>query len=215
MNTRHFAVPTLRFGGFAQGDIVVKRFLAFIGIGSFFATVEEFLTVVVLKRDPGSYIFTLVILFPVFLTLVYFSSRLLDRLVRGKPAQELAHYFVYGVAGLMIEWFLIGLAPWSNPNANPALMFVFQLGMFSFWATVAFAPRLFINPDELSGKIGKSILKFYVPYFILVYIVSLLVPPGLRFVTIISTVIFGYLFLNLFYINYFRQAFSRNAPSPS
>jgi hypothetical protein len=187
----------------------MKRFLAFIGIGSFFSTVEEFLTVVVLKGDPASYIFTLLILFPVFLAIVYFSSRLIDHFVQGGPTQDLVHYFVYGLAGLMIEWFLIGLAPWSDPAANPALMSVFQLGMFSFWATVGFAPRLFLNPGELSRQARKSVLRFYIPYFILVYIISLSVPARMKFVTIIPLVIFGYLFLNLFYIIYFRKSFSR------
>jgi hypothetical protein len=189
----------------------VKRYLTFIAIGSCFATVEEFLTVVVLKHDLGSYIFTLLILFPVFLSFVYFSSRFVDRLVQGRPAQELLHYFVYGFAGLMIEWFLIGLAPWSNPAANPALMLVFQLGMFSFWATVGFAPRLFSSPGELSRQARRSVLRFYIPYFILVYIISLSVPQSLRFVTIIPLVIFGYLFLSLLYFVYFRRSFRRGA----
>ncbi len=42
----------------------MKRFLAFLAIGSCFATVEEFLTVVVLRHDVPSYVFTLIILFP-------------------------------------------------------------------------------------------------------------------------------------------------------
>jgi hypothetical protein len=189
----------------------VKKFLTFIAVGSCFATVEEFLTVVVLKHDLGSYVFTLLILFPAFLSFVYFSSRLVDRLVPARPAQELLHYFVYGFAGLMIEWFLIGLAPWSDPAANPALMLMFQLGMFSFWATVGFAPRLFSNPGELSRRARRSVLRFYIPYFILVYILSLSVPQSLRFVTIIPLVIFGYLFLSLLYFVYFRRSFGRGA----
>lgn len=188
----------------------MKKYLKFIAIGSFFATVEEFLTVVVLKHDPGSYIFTLLILFPVFLTLVYVSSRLTDRLARTGPARELAHYFVFGLAGLMIEWFLIGLSPWSDPAANPVVMTVFQLGMFSFWATVAFAPRLFLNPDELSRKTCKSILKFYLPYFMIVYLVSILAPETLKFIAIISLVILGYLIVNAFFLKYFLRSFSRS-----
>jgi hypothetical protein len=187
----------------------VKQFLAFVAIGSAFATVEEFLTVVVIRRDFGSYLFTLLILFPVFLTFVYFSRRLLDRLVHRAPAQDLAHFVLYGCIGILIEWFLIGLSPWSDPNANPALMCIFQLGMFSFWATVAFAPRLFVSSEELSRKTGKNILKFYVPYFIIVYAVGLTVPASMRFVTIIALILFGYLFLNLFYLKYFLQSFSR------
>jgi hypothetical protein len=48
--------------------------------------VEEFLTVVVIRQDIASYVFTLLILFPAFLTLVYFSSRLIDRSFHHEPA---------------------------------------------------------------------------------------------------------------------------------
>jgi len=86
---------------------------------------------------------------------------------------------------------------------------VFQLGMFSFWATVAFTPRLFLVPHELNQRIRKSILRFYVPCFVLVYVVGLSVPANLKFKTIIPLVIFGYLALNIFYLKYFLIVFSR------
>lgn len=187
----------------------MKRFLSFIAAGSFFSTVEEFLTVAVLKRDFGSYLFTLFILFPVFLTFVYFSSRLLDRLVHGRRAQELTHYFVYGLAGLMIEWFLIGLSPWSDPNANPLAMFIFQLGMFSFWATVGFASRLFTQTDELSRSTRGRILKFYIPYFIVVYFIAFLAPKEAKFLAIIGLIILGYFIVNAFFLGYFRELRTR------
>jgi hypothetical protein len=189
----------------------MKKFLTFLAVGSFFSTVEEFLTVVVLRHDVPSYVFTLLVLFPVFLTLVYFSSRLLDRLSAREPARELAHYFAYGFVGLMIEWFLIGLSPWSNPEADPFLMLLFQLGMFSFWASVAFLPRLFTSLQELNRKFARLILKFYVPYFVLVYVVGLSIPPQppeKRFLTIIALIVLGYLSLNLYYASYFRRAFA-------
>lgn len=189
----------------------MKKLLKFIAIGSFFATVEEFLTVVVLRRDLASYLFTLLILFPVFLSFVHFSSRLIDRLVGKEPARELAHFFIYGFIGLMIEWFLVGLAPWSDPDANPVIMCVFQFGMFSFWATVAFAPRLFLNPQELNGRIRRSMLRFYVPYFVIAYVVIFLTPQQLRFILTIALIVFGYALLNLFYLKYFIRSFSHSA----
>lgn len=201
----------------------MRKYLKFIGVGSFFATVEEFLTVVVLKHDLRSYLFTLLILFPVFLTFVWFSSRAGRRQAatahsdatrrrnHTQTMQELIHFFTYGILGLLIEWFVIGLSPWSNPAANPLLMLIFQLGMFSFWATVGFAPRLFTNTDELSRKIRAALLKFYVPYFVVVYVIGFLVPQALKFVTIIGLIVFGYLFLNLYYTRYFSQAFRRTA----
>jgi len=167
----------------------MKRFLVFLAIGSFFATVEEFLTVVVLRHDVPSYVFTLIILFPVFLSVVWLSSRLLDRyFVR---AGDLAHFLVYGSVGLLMEWTLMGLAPLSDPKANPLAMFVFQLGMFAFWATVATAPRVFLDPR---GRVTRRrILKFYVPYFTLTYVLAFSVPARAKFATIISLILLGYL----------------------
>ena len=181
----------------------VRKFLSFLVIGSFFSTVEEFLTVIVLKHDFVSYLFTLFILFPVFLTFVYFSSRLLDRLVPIKRMQESIHFFLYGFIGLMIEWFLIGLSPWSDPGANPLIMLVFQMGMFAFWGTVAFAPRLFTNTDKLSRKTRKTILKFYIPYFVVAYLIAFILPQNGKFSAIIGAIILGYFIVSAFLLRYF------------
>ena len=55
----------------------MKTFVTFVVIGSVSATVEEFLTIVVLRRDVPSYLFTLLVLFPTYLSFVYFSSRII------------------------------------------------------------------------------------------------------------------------------------------
>jgi hypothetical protein len=47
----------------------VKTFVTFVVIGSVFATVEEFLTIVVLRRDVPSYLFTLLVVFPTYVRL--------------------------------------------------------------------------------------------------------------------------------------------------
>jgi hypothetical protein len=107
----------------------VKTFVTFVAIGSVFATVGEFLTIVVLRRDVPSYLFTLLVLFPTYLSFVYFSSRIIDRLIPREPARDLAHLLIYGFLGLFLEWSLMGLSPWSNPAANPLLMLAFQVGM--------------------------------------------------------------------------------------
>src|SRR5262245_26493710 len=146
----------------------MKNTLKFIAVGSFFSTVEEFLTVVVLKHDVASYWFTLLVLFPVFLSVVLMMGLLINRVFQDETTQDVVHFFLFGLVGLAIEWFLIGLSPWSNPEANPVAMLVFQLGMFSFWATVAFAPRLFTKPDAVSRRTKRAILQFYIPYFVVV-----------------------------------------------
>jgi hypothetical protein len=40
------------------------------------------------------------------------------------------------------------LSPWKNPNL---LQIPFQIGMFSFWGTVAFAPRILLTFFLLNG----------------------------------------------------------------
>lgn len=170
----------------------MKAFLAFVAIGSVFATVEEFLTIVVLRHDIPSYVFTLIILFPVYLSLVYATSRLLDRGFGRGSSRLLAHFLVYGWVGLMMEWFLMGLAPWSNPEAPPLLMLGFQLGMFAFWATVATAPRVFLDPDPSCRRARGRMLKFGVPFFVIVYAIALSIPASLRFGAIILLILIGY-----------------------
>lgn len=190
----------------------MTRFLKFILVGSFFSTVEEFLTVVVLKEDLGSYVFTLLVLFPAFLIVAYGAGQLLDRRVRDRLQRDLIYLFGLGFLGLMIEWFLIGLSPWSDPTANPAVMFLFQLGMFSFWASVAFLPRLFVSDGVLQRQIRKPILGFYLPYFLMVYVISFATPHPFKFPAMIILIILGYLFLTLFYLRYFLQL--RLQPTP-
>lgn len=175
------------------GDAGVKRYLKFMAIGSFFATVEEYLTVVVLRNDVGSYIFTLIVLFPVYLTIVYLLGRVIDRTVRREGVREFVHFQTFGSIGLLLEWFLMGLAPWSDPKANPVLMLIFQMGMFAFWTTVATAPRVFLDPRAPSRVATRRILWFYIPFFTLVYCALPSIPPARRFATLIPLILVAYL----------------------
>ncbi len=184
----------------------MKNYLTFLMAGTFFSTVEEFLTVVVLRHDVPAYVFTLIVLFPVFLTFVFLSGRIIDRVLHDRPFRDPAHFVAYAAIGLLIEWFAIGLSPWSNPDANHLLVALFQLGMFSFWGTVAFAPRLFIRSDDSSVRARRSILRFYLPYFLVVYLVALTVPEQLRFAATIILILVGYYVVVILLARYFRQS---------
>lgn len=171
----------------------MRAWLKFIAIGSIFATVEEFLTVALLKQDFGAYLFTLLVLFPVFLSLIYAAGRLLQGTVKPEAKYDLILLCLSGAAGLMIEWFLIELSPWSNPSANPLLMLLFQLGMFSFWATVGFAPWIMLKQDPPGRQATRNIWRFFIPYFAIVYVVTLSLPRQNRFGPVICLIILGYL----------------------
>ena len=190
----------------------MKDYLTFLMAGTFFSTVEEFLTIVVLKHDVPSYLMTLILLFPGFLTFVFLSGRIIDRVLLNSPRRDATHFVVYATVGLLIEWFAIGLSPWSNPAANPILMTLFQLGMFSFWGTVAFAPRLFIRSDAHSLSTRRSLLRFYIPYFLIVYLVTFTVSEQNRFAVTIILIIVGYYVVVMRLLWSFRRA--ALTPSP-
>lgn len=78
------------------------------------------------------------------------------------------------------------------PAANPLLMLALQVGMFAFWATVATAPRVFLDRRELGRQARRWIVRFFVPYFALVYSVGLSVPESLRFAILIPLIVVGY-----------------------
>ncbi len=171
----------------------MRRFFGFVAIGSLFATVEEFLTVVVLRGEFGSYLFTVVILFPLCLSAAFGVSRLIDRLVSREPARDFVHFVTCGLAGLIgVEWGLIGLTPWSNPNAPPILMILFQAGMFLFWATISTVPRVFLAPGARAHATRRRILRFFIAYFAIVYVVAFAVPAAHRFATLIPLIVAGY-----------------------
>ena len=179
------------------------RYLRFLAIGVIVAATEEFLTVVVLRGDLLAFLLAIFLLFPIFLTISYFVGRRLDRADIADPRREVIYLVLLGMLGLMVEWFLIGLSPWSNPDAPAVLMCGFQFGMFSFWAGVAYLPRLFSQPEAQRAAIRGSILRFLLPYFLLVYLAAFTIPQPLKSWLVIILIIFGFEFLHLFYLRYF------------
>ena len=185
---------------------LMNKVLKFILIGLVFAGVEEFLTIALIREDFLGFFTVILLVFPIYLILVYFSSTFIDYFW-GRETADVVYFFTYGTTGLLIEWFLIGLSPWSNPEANPGAMFIFQIGMFSFWVTISFVPRIFIDERKQFNAIKKTMLKFYVSYFVVTYIIASIIPPHLRFVVLIPLIIVGYSLMNIFYLLYFTKSF--------
>lgn len=164
-----------------------------------------------LRGDVGAYVVALLVLFPAFLTLAWFGGRLIDRLTSREPARQLLHLCGFGGVGLMFEWIAMGLSPWSNPEASPLLMAVFQLGMFSFWATVAFVPRLWVSTRDADRQTARRVMKFAVGYFGLVYLTVAVVPAATRFVVVIGLVLLGFLTLGGLYLRHIVRMMPRVA----
>jgi hypothetical protein len=174
---------------------IVFRLLKFVVVGLVFAGVGEYWFSVLIRGDFRN--FTAAIVFYAFyLVGVYASSRLLFR-TRARPVLRiLAYYVLYGLAGLMIEWFLIGNAPWGNPQAS-------QIGMFAYWTCLAMMPLIFTDDRMAQTNLRKSIAIYSGGYAAFLTAAGHIVPQGPpRLVLLIWGFILGYVAATAFYVRY-------------
>ena len=187
--------------------------LRFILIGLTIALLEEFITQGVLKRNLLGWIIPTFIAFLPFLVLVrYVYGVLLKRV--GEPRAVRGYFVLAGSIGLMIEWFVIGLSPWSTSGADPVMMLLFQLGMFSFWSTVALAPLLLLDRKGSVSGITKWYKRFLALGYALIYLATLSASREIQFAIGIGSVLLLFILLNLFHLRYIRLvgSFPRIAP---
>ena len=175
----------------------------FYSIGLTVAGLEEFITQGVLKKNLGGWIIPTVIAFLPFLIIVRGVSKFLDPRFSEQKAAFI-YYLISGGIGLAVEWFLIGLSPWSNPSAHPLAMFVLQAGMFSFWSGVAFAPRLLLDQREFASGVRKGFKYFLIAGMAVIYGVTFATPRKAQFLAGIASVLTIFIALNFYYLQYFR-----------
>ena len=165
----------------------MNKFLKFILIGYFFAIIVE-LQFNYVTGNVGNFIFTL-IAYPFYVSFVYFTSKIFN-VIKKDSIADFFVWLVYGLLGLMIEWFIIGNSPWGNPEA-------IQIGMFSFWAAVAFMPRIFTI--EGYKKIKKWIKIYFVVYLAIALPATFFVPSPLNLGLTTLLMTFFYTAMNGFY----------------
>jgi len=175
----------------------------FYCIGLAVAGLEEFITQGVLKNNLGGWIIPTIIAFLPFLIIVRVAGKFLDARFSEQKA-ALIYYLISGGIGLAVEWFLIGLSPWSNPSANPLAMLVLQAGMFSFWSGVAFAPRLLLDQREFASCVRKGFKHFLIAGMAVIYVVAFATPRKAQFLAGIASVLTVFIALNFYYLQYFR-----------
>lgn len=182
---------------------MVRPAARFYLIGLMVAGLEEFITQGVLKHNFGGWIIPTLIAFGPFLIIVRLAGGLFHRRWPA-PQAALYYYLLAGSIGLAVEWFLIGLSPWSNPNAHPLLMLAFQVGMFSFWTGVACTPILLLDQREIVAPLRRRFRVFLPLGMAMIYAVTFLAPKGLRFPAAIGTVLITFIGANAFYLQYLR-----------
>ncbi len=165
----------------------MQAFLRFLFLGLLTAAVGEWQFSVFLRGDAGNFLGSLAFN-AIYLTGVYLLTRPMLGLLRKRPAFLLLYTLLFGLAGLMIEWLLIGNSPWGNPDAS-------QMGMFAYWACMALVPLTF----WLQRRAAQTfILRYGLAYTALVLLGQALIRNAdWRFAFHIYAVILGYLGLML------------------
>jgi hypothetical protein len=172
-------------------------------IGITIAGLEEFITQGVLKNNLGGWIIPTIIAFLPFLIIVRSIGQWLNRRM-NEHTSALIYYLVAGGIGLAVEWFLIGLSPWSNPHAQPLVMLVLQLGMFSFWSSVAFTPRLLLDKRDFVFGVRRRFKRFLILGMAAIYGVTFAVSKEARFPAGIASVLIVFISMNFYYLQHFR-----------
>jgi hypothetical protein len=172
------------------------------------AALEEFITQGVLKQAYFAWIFTLVP-FAVFLGITGCLWAVLHRLAAERLA-VVAYYLAAGSIGLAVEWYLIKLAPWSDTTSPPVFVAIFHAGMFSFWGTVALAPRILLDARPNVARLRRRFLIALTALGVATYVLTFAAKiaaaeKGVQFLASIGPVVITFLMMNVFYVQYFRS----------
>ncbi|MBC8509882.1 MAG: hypothetical protein ISR58_13045 [Anaerolineales bacterium] len=179
----------------------MTQFVKYLFVGLGFATVVEVINMGILQGNWTGMIATLLIAYSIFIAFSYFLQKRF-----GVSAKKLVvAYIIMGFIGLiLIEWILIGTP--LNSSQSLLSIFIFQFGIFNYWATVGFAPRLFLDHREFVKPIKKKFLRFYFIWFVCVYVLGLLLlGDHIRFVFMQVFSAAGHIILVWFYFLYFKK----------
>ena len=188
-----------------------KKFFLY---GLAIAGLEEFITQGVLKGSYFLWIFTL-IPFVVFLGIAGCIRAVLHRFARGWCGATL-YYVITGGIGLAVEWFIIGLSPWSDRTSPLSLIAVFHAGMFSFWGTVALAPHILLDRRPEMSALQRHLRSTFAVLMAVTYALTLTAkavgaPRDIQSLASVGPVVITFLTMNVFHVQYFR-ACGRSTP---
>jgi len=173
----------------------MKPFLKFILIGCAFALLIEFQFNILVTGNIGNFIFVL-FFYPIYLALVYTVYKFgFKKIFKSKSNLVFFYYLLFGIIGLMFEWFMIGNSPWLNPDAS-------QIGMWSFWVALTVMPVIFLETEKKFQKLKKHIKYYIISYAIITTIIGKILTGDFRLFFIVWFEIIGYTLMNLFYLKY-------------
>ena len=119
----------------------MKIYVSLLVVGLVLGLFTEIELKLVAGIKPSGFVPAL-FLYPIIVSMAFVASRFIDWAVSSRWKGDLLHYVGAGIAGLGIEWILLGNGPGSN---------AFQLGMFAMWTTFCFGPRI-LTRDPIVGS---------------------------------------------------------------
>ena len=163
----------------------VGAFVLFVVVGVLTAAVGELQYSVFIRGDWANFYGSMAFN-AVYLSGAFVVMRLLFRLFPPRVAFVIT-VALAAVAGLMVEWFLIGNSPWGNPDAA-------QLGMAAYWACLVVVPLSVIDADARLRPLRRTIALYGLVYTALILLGQGMIPAGeWRVAFHIWTFIIGYL----------------------
>ncbi|HAP44012.1 MAG: hypothetical protein A2087_06790 [Spirochaetes bacterium GWD1_61_31] len=140
-----------------------------------------------------------------YLGLVYLLCHLMLRWLQTRPRLVLAYAAVFGLVGLMVEWFVVNNSPWTNPGAD-------QFGLFAQWACLSLVPLMGLL--ERRG-VQTLIVRFGLFYVVLSLIGQLALPGTWRSSFHTYMVSIGYLaLLALILVKFLRDKQATKEATP-
>jgi len=174
------------------------------------AGLEEFITQGVLKEKLGGWIVPTVLAFAPFL-LVFLGLRRMLCSTLSEAQAAIIYYFAAGFTGLLFEWVIMGLCPWKDPQL---LQIPFQIGMFSFWGTVALAPCILLEARPELSRVRRFCFWLLLIGFVLIYVSAFTLPRRDRFAAVLGAVLLTFILMNGVYLAYFRVLRQQKCSSP-
>ncbi len=172
---------------------MMVQFLKTMSVGYLLSFIVEFINMGIGQGEWVGMVLTVLIFYGLFIAVGFALSQWILK-------NPIAHFLVFGFIGLMAEWFIFGMAPWAG--GLPCVMMLIQVGMFSHWASVTFAPRLLLEKDPRYRGLK---LRYIISYAIgmgLVFILGLATPAKARWTIMILGNVVVYSFLLVWYVNY-------------
>lgn len=165
-------------------------------IGYVFAIVVETINMGIGQGLWRGMFLTVILFYGIFILAGYLYAK-------KTPNSPGKHFVIFGIVGLICEWLIFGMTPWSG--GSPIVVLLIQTGMFSHWATVTFAPRLLLDEEHVDRKFKRGFLIFYCIGMGLVYVIGLCTPEKARWTIMILGNVVVYTILITWYVKYIKS----------